>query len=46
MQPRDLDLNEVITDLSRMLKRILGEHVDSQLHFAAPCRPSFRPMPA
>ena len=32
MQPRDLDLNEVVTDLSKMLQRIIGEDVRQQLH--------------
>jgi two-component system, cell cycle sensor histidine kinase and response regulator CckA len=31
MQPRDLDLNELVTSLARMLQRILGEDVRLQL---------------
>jgi PAS domain S-box-containing protein len=31
MQPRDLDLNEVVKNLSRMLQRIIGEDVRLQL---------------
>jgi PAS domain S-box-containing protein len=32
MQPRDVDLNEVVTNLARMLQRIIGEDVRLQLH--------------
>jgi signal transduction histidine kinase/CheY-like chemotaxis protein len=32
MQPRDLDLNEVVTNLARMLQRMIGEDVRLQLH--------------
>lgn len=32
MQPRDLDLNEVVTSLAKMLQRIIGEDVKLQLH--------------
>jgi len=32
MQPRDLDLNEIITSLAKMLQRIIGEDVQLQLH--------------
>ena len=34
MQVRDLDLNEVVTSLAKMLQRIIGEdvHLDLQLH--------------
>ncbi len=35
MQPRDLDLSEVIAHMSRMLNRILGEDVHVQLHFGS-----------
>ena len=31
MQPRELDLNEIVTSLTRMLQRILGEDVRMQL---------------
>jgi len=32
MQPRDLDLNEIVTSLAKMLQRIIGEDVQLQLH--------------
>ncbi len=32
MQPRDLDLNEAVTSLAKMLQRIIGEDVYLQLH--------------
>jgi signal transduction histidine kinase/CheY-like chemotaxis protein len=32
MQPRDVDLNEVVTNLAKMLQRIIGEDVRLQLH--------------
>jgi PAS domain S-box-containing protein len=32
MQSRDLDLNEVVTNLTKMLQRIIGEDVRLQLH--------------
>ena len=32
MQARDLDLNEVVTSLAKMLRRIIGEDVRLQLH--------------
>jgi len=32
MQPRDLDLNEVVTNLAKMLQRIIGEDVRLELH--------------
>ena len=32
MQPRDLDLNEVVTNLAKMLRRIIGEDVHLELH--------------
>lgn len=32
LQPRDLDLNEVVTNLSKMLRRVIGEDVQLQLH--------------
>lgn len=32
MQPRDLDLNDVVTSLARMLQRIIGEDVHLQLN--------------
>ncbi len=33
MQPEDLDLNEVVTELLRMVRRVIGEHI--QLDFMA-----------
>jgi PAS domain S-box-containing protein len=39
MQPRQLDLNEVVTQLARMLQRIIGEDVHLELRlFLAPLR--------
>ncbi len=35
MQPRNLDLNEVVTNLAKMLLRIIGEDVRLQLHLHA-----------
>ncbi len=32
MQPRDLDLNEVVTSLAKMLQRIIGEDIRLQLN--------------
>jgi PAS domain S-box-containing protein len=32
MQPQDLDLNEIVTSLAKMLQRIIGEDVRLQLH--------------
>jgi signal transduction histidine kinase/CheY-like chemotaxis protein len=32
MQPRDLDLNDVVTNVAKMLQRIIGEDVRLQLH--------------
>ncbi|HTB84190.1 MAG TPA: PAS domain S-box protein [Candidatus Sulfotelmatobacter sp.] len=34
MQPRNLDLNNCINDLTKMLRRTLGEHVQLQFRFA------------
>ncbi|HSH95264.1 MAG TPA: PAS domain S-box protein [Roseimicrobium sp.] len=31
LQPKDVDLNEVVTHLTRMLHRILGEHIKLQM---------------
>ena len=35
LQPRDLDLNDTITHIAKMLHRILGEDVQMQFKFAA-----------
>jgi CheY-like chemotaxis protein len=34
MQPRTLDLNEMVTDLTKMLRRILGEDIQLQLNLS------------
>lgn len=34
MQPRRLDLNEVVSNMSRMLQRILGEDIQIRLKFS------------
>jgi len=34
MQPRDLDLNEIVTNINRMLQRILGEDIQMQFKYA------------
>lgn len=34
MQPRTLDVNELIANLTRMLQRLLGEHVELNTRFA------------
>jgi PAS domain S-box-containing protein len=34
MQPRNLELNEVVSNMTRMLQRILGEDIQMRLHFA------------
>jgi two-component system, cell cycle sensor histidine kinase and response regulator CckA len=36
MQSQPLVLNDVIADLTKMLKRIIGEHIDMQCRYAAP----------
>jgi two-component system, cell cycle sensor histidine kinase and response regulator CckA len=35
MQPKDLDLNEIVRDMTRMLNRILGEDIRLQVEFSA-----------
>jgi nitrogen fixation negative regulator NifL len=35
MQSRPLNLNEVIADLTKMLKRVIGEHIDLQCCYGA-----------
>jgi PAS domain S-box-containing protein len=34
MQPRPLDLNEVVSSITRMLQRLIGEHIALQAEFA------------
>jgi PAS domain S-box-containing protein len=34
--PQPLALNDVIADLTKMLKRVIGENIDLQRHYAAP----------
>ena len=41
MQPVNLDLNEVVGGMSRMLKRILGEHIALSSDFASSLPPVF-----
>jgi PAS domain S-box-containing protein len=36
LQPQSLILNDVIVNLTKMLKRIIGENIDLQCHYAAP----------
>jgi PAS domain S-box-containing protein len=36
MQSQPLVLNEVIANLTKMLRRVIGEHIDLQCHYAAP----------
>ncbi len=35
LQPKDINLNTVITDMTTMLRRIIGEHIDLQLESAS-----------
>jgi PAS domain S-box-containing protein len=35
MQPRQLNLNEVVTNMAKMLQRLLGEHIQIQYKLAA-----------
>jgi two-component system, cell cycle sensor histidine kinase and response regulator CckA len=35
MQPKDLDLNDIVRDMTRMLNRILGEDIRLQVEFSA-----------
>ncbi len=35
MQPRALDLNEVVTRITKMLQRVLGEHIRMQIRLSA-----------
>jgi signal transduction histidine kinase len=46
LQPRDLDLNESINDLTKMLRRILGENIEMQFKLAACNRCSSTPTRA
>ena len=34
LRPSDLDLNEVVANLAKMLQRIVGEHITVHLHFS------------
>ena len=34
LQPRDLDLNDAIAGIAKMLRRILGEEINVQFNFA------------
>jgi two-component system, cell cycle sensor histidine kinase and response regulator CckA len=34
LQPRELDLNEVVSNLTKMLHRIIGEHIMLEAHYA------------
>jgi nitrogen-specific signal transduction histidine kinase/ActR/RegA family two-component response regulator len=36
MQPQPLVLSDVIANLTKMLKRVIGENIDLQCHYAAP----------
>ena len=36
MQPQPLVLDDVIANLTKMLKRVIGENIDLQCHYAAP----------
>ena len=35
MRSKDLDLNEIVTDMTKMLNRTLGEHIKLQVEFGA-----------
>ncbi len=35
LQPNPLDLNEVVANTSKMLQRLIGEHIGLETHFAA-----------
>jgi two-component system cell cycle sensor histidine kinase/response regulator CckA len=35
MQPKSMDLNEVIGNVAKMLRRVLGEQIDLQLNYAS-----------
>ena len=46
MQPRDLDLNEAVTNMTKMLRRILGEDVADAVQICACNRCSSTPTRA
>ena len=37
LQPRIIDLNALVCDFERILRRVIGEHIDLQTHAEAPC---------
>jgi signal transduction histidine kinase len=34
LQPKDVDLNEVVADMTKMLQRVIGEHIAMETHYA------------
>ncbi len=41
LQPQNLDLNEVITNLLKMLRRLIGEHIELDIQTQADLQPVF-----
>ena len=41
LQPRDLDLNEVVSNLTKMLNRLIGEHITLEARYAPGGSPVF-----
>jgi len=33
LQPKDVDLNEVVADMTKMLQRVIGEHIAMETHY-------------